>query len=120
MSQEKISISVVIASRTYRMKVSPDEEARVLRAAELIHDKLDELQSSYNANDRQDYLAMAFLMDKVATLNQIEDLELARKENERLNAEGAIVDGEVKLMEDPALHHKLSELDEILTLFLEK
>lgn len=62
MSQELLNISVTIAGRSYRMKVSKDEETSVRKAAKALNDKMLEYQAAYSAKDSQDYLAMAALL----------------------------------------------------------
>ena len=62
MSKELLNISVNIGGRSYRMKVSSVEEQNVREAASLINSKLAEYQKSYDATDRQDYLAMVALL----------------------------------------------------------
>lgn len=62
MSQKLLNITVNIAGRNYRMKVTPDEEAKVREAATSINQKIAEYRQSYDATDNQDYLAMAALL----------------------------------------------------------
>lgn len=62
MSQKLLNINVNIAGRNYRMRVTPDEEAKVRDAAVSINQKIAEYQKSYDATDNQDYLAMAALL----------------------------------------------------------
>ena len=62
MSKDLLNISVNIAGRSYRMKVPPNEEKIVRDAANMINNKIAEYQQSYDANDRQDYLAMVTLL----------------------------------------------------------
>lgn len=62
MSSDLLNITVNIAGRPYRMKVSSDEETNVREAANMINSKIAEFQKAYSANDNQDYLAMAALL----------------------------------------------------------
>jgi len=59
---EKLNIKVNVADRPYKLKVKPEEEEDVRKAAKMINDKIMEFQKSYHATDRQDYLAMVALM----------------------------------------------------------
>ncbi|MEW6469862.1 MAG: cell division protein ZapA [Bacteroidota bacterium] len=55
------SIKVNIAGRSYPVKIKPDEEGSVRKAAKLINDKIKELQENYAVTDKQDLLAMSAL-----------------------------------------------------------
>lgn len=65
-----ININVNICDRPYRLKVKPEEEESVRKAARVINDKVKDLQSQYSAKDKQDYLSMASLMLMVEQLNK--------------------------------------------------
>lgn len=59
---DNININVIIADRPYRLKVKPSEEDRVRLAAKTVNEKVKEFQNTYEAKDKQDYLAMAALL----------------------------------------------------------
>lgn len=59
---EQLNISVTIAGRPYRLKVSPTEEQNVRLAANAINQRIAEFQNAYSAKDQQDYLAMVSLL----------------------------------------------------------
>ncbi len=58
---DKININLVIADRTYPLKIDPSEEEHVRKAAKQINNKIREYQSLYEAKDKQDFLAMVAL-----------------------------------------------------------
>lgn len=89
------NINLVIADRPYRIKVSADEEKTVRKATQMIKQKLADLKKSYQAKDKQDYLAMAALMFCVDSINA---------ENNR----------------NEDFTERLDELDSLLNVFLEK
>jgi len=60
--EAQININVIIADRPYRLKINPSEEEKVRRAAKEVNDKVKSFQSTYEAKDKQDYLAMAALL----------------------------------------------------------
>ena len=97
MSEDLISISVVIADRPYKLKVKREEEEVVRNAAKKIKEQLRDLQQQYSVSDKQDHLAMATLLYCVETLT----------------SKNAIYEV------DEQLETKLDELDEILTIFLD-
>ena len=62
MSTELININIIIADRPYPLRIKPDEEEKVRKAAKDINDKIKQFQGQYAAKDKQDYLAMCALM----------------------------------------------------------
>ncbi len=98
MSEDVLNINVTIADRSYKMRVTKAEEESVRRSVKEINERLKSLQSQYRANDKQDYIAMAYLMDKVDSMSN-----------------------ETKIVnEDKALGTKLTELDALLSDFVAK
>lgn len=93
-----VNINVIVADRPYRLRISPEEEDNVRKAAQLIKDKIRDLQKMYDAKDKQDFLAMSALMFAVDSLN-IQD-----------NAS----------TKDAKVYKKLNDLDGILSEFLRK
>jgi len=93
-----VNINVIVADRPYRLRINPEEEDNVRKAAQLIKDKIRDLQKMYDAKDKQDFLAMSALMFAVDSLN-IQD-----------NAS----------TKDAKVYKKLNDLDGILSEFLRK
>ena len=65
---ELININLLIAGRSYPLKIKPEEEEIVRRAAKRVNEKVQEFQEQYAAKDKQDYLAMCALMSVVEVL----------------------------------------------------
>ena len=65
---ELININLLIAGRSYPLKIKPEEEEIVRRAAKRVNEKVQEFQEQYAAKDKQDYLAMCALMSEVEVL----------------------------------------------------
>lgn len=57
----ELHIKVNIASRTYPLTVSDDEEEEVRKAAQFINEKIKTLESGFAVKDKQDLLAMLAL-----------------------------------------------------------
>src|SRR5436853_5605017 len=55
------SVKVSIGNRTYPLRVSKEEEEKVLQAAQSINKRLKEFEDSYAVKDKQDLLAMCAL-----------------------------------------------------------
>ena len=94
--EAQININVIIADRPYRLKINQEEEEKVRRAAKEVNDKVKSFQSTYEAKDKQDYLAMAALLFAV-------EVEKGRHRAPEENDE---------------LYAKLDELDKTLADFL--
>lgn len=56
-----VAISIIIAERSYSLKVSEMEIDMIERVVKEINAKIVDLQTTYSANDKQDSLAMALL-----------------------------------------------------------
>ncbi len=65
---EQINVNLLIADRTYPLKIKPEEEATIRQAAKEINEKIREFQGLYSGKDKQDYLAMAILVFAVESL----------------------------------------------------
>ena len=96
MSKELISINLVVADRPYPLKIKPEEEETVRRAAKGLNEKVKQLQGQYAAKDKQDYLAMCALMSEVENLNNKEKVTT----------------------EDTSFMDKLTELDSMLSNYI--
>ena len=75
-NSELININLVIADRPYPLKIKPEEEEVVRRAAKKLNSKVKELQGQYAAKDKQDYLAMCALMNEVENLGNKEKITI--------------------------------------------
>lgn len=99
--KELIPANVVIAERTYRLKIDPADEEMLRKSVKLINDKVYEFKSSFAGKDMQDYVAMVLLWfateqakigkdqfvlqdadDKLASLEAILDKTLAEMKAE--------------------------------------
>lgn len=59
--EELIAISIVIADRTYRIKVEPKDEQIVRKTVKAINDKILEFRSQFAGKDMQDYVSMVLI-----------------------------------------------------------
>ncbi|MBA4258032.1 cell division protein ZapA [Sediminibacterium sp.] len=58
---ELIPVNIVVADRTYRLKIEPEDEEMVRKTANTINEKITEFKSNFAGKDTQDYLAMVLL-----------------------------------------------------------
>jgi cell division protein ZapA len=58
---ELIPVNIVIADRTYRLKIEPNDEEMVRKTVKLINEKIVEFKSSFAGKDMQDYVSMVLI-----------------------------------------------------------
>ncbi|HCL05778.1 MAG TPA: cell division protein ZapA [Chitinophagaceae bacterium] len=58
---ELIPVNIVIADRSYRLRIEPADEEMVRKTANLINDKITEFRNNLAGKDMQDYVAMVLL-----------------------------------------------------------
>ena len=59
--QELMPINIVIADRSYRIKIDPNDEQDVRGKLKTINDKIIEFKAQFAGKDIQDYIAMVLL-----------------------------------------------------------
>jgi cell division protein ZapA (FtsZ GTPase activity inhibitor) len=58
---ELIPVNVIIADRSYRLKVEPQDEEILRKTVKLINDKVSEFKTNFAGKDMQDYVSMVLL-----------------------------------------------------------
>ncbi|GAC1442133.1 MAG: hypothetical protein NVSMB63_10250 [Sediminibacterium sp.] len=58
---ELIPVNIVIADRSYRLRIAASDEEMVRKTATLINDKIAEFRHNLAGKDMQDYVAMVLL-----------------------------------------------------------
>ena len=61
MSDQLIPLNLLIADRTYRIRIDPKDEEVVRKTAKTINDKLVEFKTAFAGKDMQDYVSMALV-----------------------------------------------------------
>ena len=56
-----IPINIIIADRSYRIKIEPGDEEVVRKTIKLINDKIIEFKTQFAGKDMQDYISMVVL-----------------------------------------------------------
>ena len=51
-----IPINIIVADRSYRIKIKPEEEQEVRRTMKEVNDKIIEFKTAYAGKDLQDYI----------------------------------------------------------------
>ncbi|WP_295126914.1 cell division protein ZapA [uncultured Chitinophaga sp.] len=60
--EQLIPVNIVVADRTYRIKIRPEEEEDVRRIMKEVNEKIVEFRTVFAGKDIQDYIAMALIM----------------------------------------------------------
>ena len=76
---EEVSIKVSIANRVYPLKIKKSEEDRVLKAAELLNDRIKEYEQQYAVTDKFDLVAMCAMQFATEFVNLTEGLSSERQ-----------------------------------------
>lgn len=58
---ELIPVNILIADRSYRLKIEVADEEMVRKTATLINDKIGEFKTQFAGKDMQDYVSMVLL-----------------------------------------------------------
>ena len=77
-----IAATVVIADRSYRVKLDPKDEETVRRTVKTINDKVVEYKTAFAGKDMQDYIAMVLIWLATEQQKQVNSLDqelLAKK-----------------------------------------
>jgi hypothetical protein len=61
MEQDLIPLNLVIADRTYRVRIKPSDEEVVRKTVKTINDKVVEFKTQFAGKDMQDYIAMVLV-----------------------------------------------------------
>ncbi len=56
-----IAATIIIADRSYRIKLNPQDEEVVRRTVKVINDKVIEYKTQFAGKDMQDYIAMVLI-----------------------------------------------------------
>ena len=89
---ELIPVNILIADRSYRLKIEAADEEIVRKTAALINDKIGEFKTQFAGKDMQDYVSMVLLW--FATEQNHSGIELVKLEeaSEKLNSLEKMVD----------------------------
>lgn len=61
MANSLIPINIIVADRSYRLKIDPDDEEVVRRTLKIINEKIIDYKTNFAGKDMQDYVAMVLL-----------------------------------------------------------
>ena len=85
MTEQLIPATIVIADRSYRIKIQSKDEEVVRKTVKMINDKIIEFKTQFSGKDMQDYVAMALVWyateQNTNTTHEVEKENIADKLN---------------------------------------
>jgi cell division protein ZapA (FtsZ GTPase activity inhibitor) len=90
--KELIPVNIVIAERTYRLKIDPADEETVRKTVKLINEKIYEFKSSFAGKDMQDYVAMVLLWFATEQTKTSKDGVMVQQTDDKLSSLESILD----------------------------
>lgn len=92
MSDQLIPINIIVADRSYRLKIEAGDEEMVRKTLKMINEKIIDYKTNFAGKDMQDYVAMVLLW--FATEQQKPTQQLLSQENslEKLNKIEEVLD----------------------------
>jgi cell division protein ZapA (FtsZ GTPase activity inhibitor) len=93
---ELLPVSILIADRTYRLRVSPSDEEILRRTVKLINDKIVEYKTQLAGKDMQDYVSMALLWFATSQNKTSTNLLQEQDDENSLKSLEAIIDKALK------------------------
>lgn len=60
-AEELIPINLIVADRTYRLRIKPEEEEAIRKTMKEVNARIVEFKTSYAGKDIQDYIAMCLI-----------------------------------------------------------
>lgn len=61
MSQNLIPINIIVADRSYRLRIEPEDEEMVRRTVKKLNEKIVDYKTNFSGKDMQDYVSMVLL-----------------------------------------------------------
>src|SRR5258706_12688416 len=68
---ELIPVTIMIADRSYRLRIQPKDEEVLRKTVKTINDKIIEFKTEFAGKDMQDYIAMVLLWFATDQINQM-------------------------------------------------
>lgn len=83
MADSLIPINIIIADRSYRLKIEPADEEMVRKTIKTLNEKIIDYKTNFAGKDMQDYVSMVLLWyateQQKPTLSQKTELDTAAK-----------------------------------------
>ena len=61
MSQNLIPVNIIVADRSYRLRINSEDEEMVRRTVKKLNEKIVDYKTNFSGKDMQDYVSMVLL-----------------------------------------------------------
>ena len=61
MSENLIPVNIIVADRSYRLRIDPEDEEMVRRTVKKLNEKIVNYKTNFSGKDMQDYVSMVLL-----------------------------------------------------------
>lgn len=85
MAKPLIPINIVVADRSYRLKIEPEDEEMVRKTIKTINQKIVDYKTNFAGKDMQDYVAMVLLWYATEQQKPSPEMELQTISQEKLD-----------------------------------
>lgn len=85
MSKPLIPINIIVADRSYRLKIDPDDEEMVRKTLKIINEKIIDYKTNFAGKDMQDYVSMVLLWYATEQQKPSPEIALESESQEKLN-----------------------------------
>ena len=85
MSDQLIPINIVVADRSYRLKIDPEDEEMVRKTLKTINEKIIDYKTNFAGKDMQDYVSMVLLWYATEQQKPTPELTSQLESQEKLN-----------------------------------
>ena len=85
MSKSLIPINIIVADRSYRLKIEPEDEEMVRRTIKMINEKIVDYKTNFAGKDMQDYVAMVLLWYATEQEKPTPQMSAQTENQEKLN-----------------------------------
>jgi cell division protein ZapA len=73
-TEDLIPINLVVADRTYRLRIRPGEEQAIRQRMKEVNEKVVEFKTAFAGKDLQDYISMCLIWYATQSVTQQEQL----------------------------------------------
>lgn len=87
-----IPANILIADRSYRLKIEAAEEEIIRKTAKLINEKIMEYKESFAGKDMQDYVSMALLWFATEQNKTGEEMIMLKETSQKLQSLENLID----------------------------
>ncbi|MDB5245780.1 MAG: hypothetical protein JWQ40_174 [Segetibacter sp.] len=80
-----IPINIIVADRSYRLKIEPEDEEMVRKTIKTINEKIVDYKTNFAGKDMQDYVSMVLLWFATEQTKPTPELESQTGNKEKLD-----------------------------------